>query len=80
MSGRYKMTDTITSMELIKVDTLTAYSLEPGDLIDVDGDIVTVVNVESLDKGYEIDIVNDFGEDDTVYASDDELFDLYIDD
>lgn len=74
------MPDTITSMELIKVDTLTAYSLEPGDLIDVDGDIVTVVNVESLDKGYEIDIVNDFGEDDTVYASDDELFDLYIDD
>lgn len=74
------MTDTITSMELIKVDRLTAYSMEPGDLIDVDGDIVTVVNVESLDKGYEIDIVNDFGEDDTIYADDDRLFDLYIDD
>jgi hypothetical protein len=74
------MTDTMTSMELIKVDRLTAYSMEPGDLIDVDGDIVTVVNVESLDKGYEIDIVNDFGEDDTIYAGDDQFFDLYIDD
>jgi len=74
------MTDTMTTMELIKVDTLTAYSLEPGDLIDVDGDIVTVVNVEALDNGYEIDIVNDFGEDDTIHADDDELFDLYIDD
>ncbi len=74
------MTDTMTTMELIKVDTLTAYSLEPGDLIDVDGDIVTVVNIEALADGYEIDIVNDFGEDDTIHADDDELFDLYIDD
>ena len=74
------MPDTITTMELIKVDTLTAYSMEPGDLIDVDGEIVTVVNVEALEDGYEIDIVNDFGEDDTVFAGDDERFDLYIDD
>jgi hypothetical protein len=75
-----KMTDTMTTMELIKVDTLTAYSMEPGDLIDVDGEIVTVLNVEALEDGYEIDIVNDFGEDDTIHASDDERFDLYIDD
>jgi hypothetical protein len=74
------MTDTMTTMELIKVDTLTAYSMEPGDLIDVDGEIVTVVNVEALSDGYEIDIVNDFGEDDTIHAGDNELFDLYIED
>jgi hypothetical protein len=73
------MTDTIAVMELIKVDTLTAYSMEPGDLIDVDGEVVTVVNIEALADGYEIDIVNDFGEDDTIYAGDDERFDLYID-
>lgn len=72
------MTATINGMDLIKVDTLTAYSLEPGDLIDVNGEVVTVVYVDSLDDGYEIDIVNDFGEDDTIYASDDELFDLYM--
>ena len=65
-------------MELIKVDTMTAYSLEPGDMVEIGGEIVTIVDVEPLDEGYEIDIVNDFGEDDTVYATDDQLFDLYI--
>jgi hypothetical protein len=74
------MSDTMTTMELIKVDSLTAYSLEPGDLIDVDGEIVTVKNVVALDNGYEMEIFNDFGEDDTIYPSDDQFFDLYIDD
>lgn len=74
------MTDTMTAMELIKVDRLTAYSLEPGDLIDVDGEIVTVKNIVALDNGYEMEIFNDFGEDDTIYPSDDQFFDLYIDD
>lgn len=74
------MTATMTTMELIKVDRLTAYSLEPGDLIDVDGEIVTVKNVVALDNGYEMEIFNDFGEDDTIYPSDEQFFDLYIDD
>ena len=74
------MTDTMTSMELIKVDSMTAYSLEPGDLIDVDGDVVTVKNIVALNDGYEMEIVNDFGEEDVIYPSDDQLFDLYIDD
>ena len=65
-------------MELIKVDTMTAYSLEPGDMVEIGGEIVTIVDIEPLDEGYEIDIINDFGEDDTVYATDDQLFDLYI--
>ena len=74
------MTDTMTSMELIKVDSMTAYSLEPGDLIDVDGDVVTVKNIVALNDGYEMEIVNDFGEEDIIYPSDDQLFDVYIDD
>jgi hypothetical protein len=77
---RYKMPDTITSMELIKVDRFTAYSMEPGDMIDVDGEIVTVKNIVSLNNGYELEIVNDFGEEDVIYPSDDQLFDVYIDD
>ena len=56
------MTDTMTTMELIKVDSMTAYSLEPGDLIEVDGDVVTIKNIVALNNGYEIEIVNDFGE------------------
>jgi hypothetical protein len=74
------MSDTITSMELIKVDRFTAYSMEPGDMIDVDGEVVTVKNVIPLTNGYELEIVNDFGEEDTIYPSDDQLFDVYIDD
>ena len=74
------MSDTITSMELIKVDRFTAYSMEPGDMIDVDGEIVTVKNIVALNNGYELEIVNDFGEEDVIYPSDDQMFDLYIDD
>lgn len=74
------MTDTMTSMELIKVDTFTAYSMEPGDMIDIGGEIVTVKNVVALNNGYEIEIVNDFGEEDVIYPGDDQLFDVYIDD
>ena len=70
----------MTTMELIKVDRLTAYSMEPGDMIDVDGEIVTVKNIVSLNNGYELEIVNDFGEEDVIYPSDDQMFDLYIDD
>ena len=74
------MDDTMTTMELIKVDRFTAYSMEPGDMIDVDGEIVTVKNIVSLNNGYELEIVNDFGEEDVIYPSDDQMFDVYIDD
>ena len=74
------MTDTIKTMELIKVDSMTAYSLEPGDLIDVDGEVVTIKNIVALNDGYEMEIVNDFGEEDVIYPSDNQLFDLYIED
>lgn len=74
------MTDTMTTMELIKVDSMTAYSLEPGDLIEVDGDVVTIKNIVALNHGYEIEIVNDFGEEDVIYPGDDDMFDLYIED
>ena len=74
------MSDTLSTMELIKVDTFTAYSMEPGDLIDVNGEVVTVLKVTALNDGYEIEIVNDFGEEDVIYPGDNQLFDLYIED
>jgi hypothetical protein len=72
------MDDTLTRMELIKVDSMTAYSLETDDMIAVNGEIVTIVNVNPLNDGYEIEIVNDFGEEDVIYPSDDDMFDLYV--
>ena len=43
-------------------------------------DVVTIKNIVSLNNGYEMEIVNDFGEEDVIYPTDDQLFDLYIED
>jgi hypothetical protein len=74
------MTATIISMELIKADTLTADSLEIGDLISYNDEIVEVLFIESDSTGdnYDIEIVNDFGEKEVVqFAFDDEV-DWYV--
>jgi hypothetical protein len=74
------MTATIISMELIKADTLTADSLEIGDLISYNDEIVEVLFIESDSTGdnYDVQIVNDFGEKEVVqFAFDDEV-DWYV--
>lgn len=74
------MTATIISMELIKADTLTADSLEIGDLISYNDEIVEVLFIESDSTGdnYDIEIVNDFGEKEVIqFAFDDEV-DWYV--
>ena len=67
-------------MELIKADTLTADSLEIGDLISYNDEIVEVLFIESDSTGdnYDIEIVNDFGEKEVIqFAFDDEV-DWYV--
>ena len=67
-------------MELIKADTLTADSLEIGDLISYNNEIVEVLFIESDSTGdnYDIEIVNDFGEKEVIqFAFDDEV-DWYV--
>jgi hypothetical protein len=74
------MTATIISMELIKADTLTADSLEIGDLISYNDEIVEILFIESDSTGdnYDIEIVNDFGEKEVIqFAFDDEV-DWYV--
>jgi hypothetical protein len=74
------MTATIISMELIKADTLTADSLEIGDLISYNDEIVEVLFIESDSTGdnYDVQIVNDFGEKEVIqFAFDDEV-DWYV--
>ena len=71
------MTDTITSMELAKADVLTVDSLELGDFIAYNDDIVEVIFIESDSTGdnYDIGIVNDFGEKEVIqFAFDDEVY------
>ena len=67
-------------MELIKADTLTIDSLEVGDLISYNDEIVEVTFIESDSTGdnYDIEIVNDFGEKEIIqFAFDDEV-DWYV--
>lgn len=67
-------------MELIKADTLTADSLQIGDLISYNDEIVEVLFIESDSTGdnYDIEIVNDFGEKEVIqFAFDDEV-DWYV--
>jgi hypothetical protein len=74
------MTATMIDMELIKVDSLTPDSLEIGDLIDYNNEIVEVLFIESDSTGdnYDVQIVNDFGEKEIIqFAFDDEV-DWYV--
>jgi hypothetical protein len=74
------MSATIIDMELIKADTLTIDSLEIGDLISYNDEIVEVSFIQSDSTGdnYDIEIVNDFGEKEIVqFAFNDEV-DWYV--
>jgi translation elongation factor P/translation initiation factor 5A len=59
-----KMADTMIFMDLVHVDTITVNSLELGDLISYNDEIVEVIFIEcdSTGDNYDIEIVNDFGE------------------
>ena len=74
------MSVTMIAMDLIRVDILTPYSIEPGDLIGIDNEVVTVTSVESLSTGYRLEYVNDFGEEDVLHCDDNAKFYLYIED
>ena len=68
------------NMEMIKADTLTIDSLEIGDLISYNDEIVEVIFIESDSTGdnYDVQIVNDFGEKEIIqFAFDDEV-DWYV--
>jgi hypothetical protein len=74
------MSATMINMEMIKADTLTIDSLEIGDLISYNDEIVEVIFIESDSTGdnYDVQIVNDFGEKEIIqFAFDDEV-DWYV--
>jgi len=54
--------DTIQIMDYVKVDILTAGQLEVDDLILVDNEVVSIVEIISLSDGYTLEVINDFGE------------------
>jgi hypothetical protein len=78
--GLNKMTATMINMELVKADTLTADSLEIGDLISYNDEIVEVLFIESDSTGdnYDVQIVNDFGEKEIIQFAFDDAIDWYV--
>ena len=78
--GQNKMTATMINMELVKADTLTADSLEIGDLISYNDEIVEVLFIESDSTGdnYDVQIVNDFGEKEIIQFAFDDAIDWYV--
>jgi len=70
--------DTIFDMEYVCVDILTAGQLEVDDLIEIDGEVVSIVEIISLPDGYTLEVVNDFGEREVVEVAEYEQFDLMM--
>ena len=68
------------NMELIKVDSLTPDSLEIGDLINYNNEIVEVLFIESDSTGdnYDVQIVNDFVEKEIIQFAFDDAIDWYV--
>jgi hypothetical protein len=70
--------DTITIMDYVKVDVLTAGQLMVDDLIIINDEVVSIVTIISLADGYELEIINDFGERETVTVGEFDNFDLMM--
>ena len=60
------------------VDILNADQLEIGDLIGIGEDIVKIISISSLQNGFSIEVENNFGEKDLVDISEDDKFELFI--
>ena len=65
-------------MEYVKVDILTAGQLMVDDFILVDNEVVSVVEIVSLADGYTLEIINDFGERETIQVGEYDQFDLMM--
>jgi hypothetical protein len=72
------MAATIMNMEYVKVDILTSGQLEVDDLILIDNEVVSVVEIISLPDGYTIEVVNDFGEREIIQVEEYQQFDLMM--
>jgi hypothetical protein len=70
--------DIILIMDYYKVDVLTAGQLMVDDNILVDDEVVCITEITSLADGYTLEIINDFGERDTIEVAEYQQFDLMM--
>ena len=70
--------DIILIMDYYKVDVLTAGQLMVDDSILVNDEVVSITEIISLADGYTLEIINDFGERDTIDVTEYQQFDLMM--
>ena len=70
--------DIILIMDYYKVDVLTSGQLMVDDNILVDDEVVCITEITSLADGYTLEIINDFGERDTIEVAEYQQFDLMM--
>ena len=70
--------DTIQIVDYVKADILTAGQLMVDDCILIDDEVVSIADIVSLPDGYTLEVVNDFGERDTIQVGEYDQFDLMI--
>jgi hypothetical protein len=70
--------DTIQIVDYVKVDLLTSGQLEIDDCILIGDEVVSIVDIVSLPDGYTLEIVNDFGERETIQVGEYDQFDLMM--
>ena len=66
------------NMEYVKVDVLTSGQLEVDDLILVNDEVVSIVEIISLADGYTLEVINDFGEREVIEVEEYQQFDLMM--
>jgi len=67
-----------TMNDPIDIDKINVRFLEPGDLIQRDGQIVAIENVTYIYDSYLIETINDFDEVDEFVADENDYFTLYM--
>ena len=70
--------DTIAIMDFEKVDILTAGQLMVDDNILIGNEVVSIVDIVSLTDGYTLEVINDFGERETIQVGEYDQFDLMM--
>ena len=70
--------DTIQIMDYVKADLLTSGQLMVDDAILIADEVVSISDIQSLADGYVLEVVNDFGERDTIEVGEYDQFDLMM--
>ena len=70
--------DTIAIVDYNKVDILTAGQLMVDDCIQIGNEVVSITEIVSLRDGYTLEVMNDFGERDTIEVGEYDQFDLMM--